>query len=155
VVAVDRFEAMNSVRRVERPGDGSRLLVVGCDGSPASRNALAYAVGLSRRERAHLVVVVVREPKAVIAFAPWAVAAEHWAPSVVDLVAEVERLLAERGVRHEVVVRDDDIAHATEVEAELRGADAVIVGRRRGWRRRGAAAAKLLRHVRCTVIAVA
>ena len=45
--------------------DGPRLLVLGYDGSAASSNALAYAVGMARRESSHVVIV---EVSAVISY---------------------------------------------------------------------------------------
>lgn len=156
MATMDLFETFPVTRRVDRPGDGSKLLVVGFDDSAAGRAALAYAAGLARREDAQLVAVLVERPNGLLAIGPMmaaaaARAAAHEARAA--LVIEVDARLTELGVRHEVVVRDGDFAAALDEVATRSAADAVIVGRPRQRRGRGALR-RLLRRASQPVIAV-
>ena len=151
---MEPYEVLPAVRRAERPGDGSKLLVVGFDDSRGGRAALAFAAGLARREHARLIAVLLDKPAPLLALAPWAVAAarDAYAQTSARLVAEVEGRLAELGVRHDVLVREGDAVDVLEAVASGHSADAVIVGLPRHGGRR--AAARLLRRARQPVVAV-
>jgi nucleotide-binding universal stress UspA family protein len=116
--------------RFELGTDGPRTLVVGIDGSTTSLRAGAYAGGLARRQRAHLIVVYVNRPSALVGMAPGAVAAERQASEEIaaDLRRQVEERSAESGIRVTFRVETGDpYTELVRVADEVR-ADGVLVG---------------------------
>lgn len=109
--------------------DGPSTVVVGVDGTDTSLRALAYALGLVRRQRSTLVVVFAqRAPAGYAAAAGIQLNVE----TAEQLRATVEALAAEHGVTASFVSRPGDpVAVLTEVADECR-ADAVIVGASQG-----------------------
>ena len=114
--------------------DGAAVVVAGYDGSPSSRDALAWATGAARRSGGRLVVVfVIVAVPAISAATPVAmVAAEAQVEQAGALVGEVARELEGYGVGWEFVVAHGDPAEElVRVAAALR-ADVVVVGRSLG-----------------------
>jgi nucleotide-binding universal stress UspA family protein len=134
--------------------DGIGGLVVGFDGSEPSRDALAFACGIARRNRAHLVVVYVPSTVggAIAALDP--VASSHYlavnGETIATLQKEAGELMAERSVDGEFVVGSGDPAEALERVAAERHLDAIVVGRSRARRHTavGSVPARLLRCAR-------
>lgn len=62
--AVERYGPRWVPPPFERGTDGPRVIMVGVDGSDTSMRAAAYACGLARRQRCHLVVAYVAAPSA-------------------------------------------------------------------------------------------
>ena len=113
--------------------DGVGSIVVGVDGTPASIHAAAWAAGLARRERAHLVLAYV-EPLASPAY--WtpvgaATAIEAADDYLAELLGEADSYLTPQGISWELVHHRGDPATGLEqVAAEYR-ADCIVVGRSR------------------------
>lgn len=140
--------------------DGPGVLVVGLDGTGPSRDALAYAVGMARREGSRLVIVRVGIP--VTAAAAVAAAGGTVLPSggVVDdeaLTPENARALDELlpGRWRVVECTGEPGAELERVAREVR-ADAIIVGRSRNPGRHllGSVASRLARRSSHPVIVV-
>lgn len=112
--------------------DGVGSLVVGVDGSDPSMDALAFAVGLARRESAELIVVFVMATSAFAHFAPDPAAA--WA-SVSQVGDELEERVCDGlragdyGMAWRFVRRRGDVARELETLAEETRSDALVVGR--------------------------
>jgi nucleotide-binding universal stress UspA family protein len=143
-----------------RPGTDAKLdhpVVVGYDGSPSSRNALAYAAGVSQRLSRPLVIVHVTpgvycEPlTGQVIGAPRARAeTERW---VRDELAEVCDC---PGVVVRVVMRHGNPARELSTAADELSADALVIGapRQRWHHVAGSVPGWLARHARCPVIVV-
>lgn len=145
-----------------RGADGDRVVVVGLSGSDASWRAVAYAVGLARRQDALLVVVHVL-PVHVAA----ALAGAAWMLSDTDRIAagRMERRIAAglagmseaRSLRwdFEVLPPGDVLAGISDAADRCR-ADTVVVGTSSRLRRRfgGAVGVKLVRVRRWPVLVV-
>jgi nucleotide-binding universal stress UspA family protein len=107
---------------------------VGYDGSPASRDALAWAAGAARRSGGRLVVAFVVPPvppmsaATPIAYAATAVQLE----GAEDVVDEVADELRDYGVGWELVVTHGDPAEELERVADTFRADVMVVGRSMG-----------------------
>jgi nucleotide-binding universal stress UspA family protein len=127
-------EAMPQPYANEAGTDGAAVVVAGYDGSPPSRDALAWAAGAARRSGGRLVVVFVIAPvPAVSAATPVAfVAAEAQVEQAGALVGEVAQELEGYGVSWEFVVAQGDPADELERVADAYHADVVIVGRSLG-----------------------
>lgn len=113
--------------------DGVGVIVVGYDGSPSSVHAAAWAGGLARRERGHLVIVYV---EALSSPAHWtamgaAAATEAGAQYVQELRDQFGPLLDERGVPWDMLHGQGEPAMVLEAVAEQRRADCIVVGRSR------------------------
>lgn len=114
--------------------DGAAVVVAGYDGTPSSRDALAWAAGAARRSGARLVVAFVVAPApAVSAVTPVAYSvataqAEHAAALDDDIAHELRGY----GVTWEYVVARGDPALELERLAEAHRADLVVVGRSMG-----------------------
>lgn len=113
--------------------DGVGVIVVGYDGSPPSVHAAAWAAGLARRERGHLVIVYV-EP--LSSPAHWtamgaAAASEAGVRFVEELRDQAGPLLTERGVSWDLLHGQGEPATVLEAVADEHRADCIVVGRSR------------------------
>ncbi len=137
--------------------DGPGTLVVGVDDSDTSAHALAYALGMARRERSDLVVVTVLPVVSVGAGMAGAVGVPT-APGEKSLLPDnfvrgLDELLHGRW-RHDD--RRGEAAAELAAAAEEVRADAIVVGRSRAPARHvlGSVAARLVRHATTPVIVV-
>jgi nucleotide-binding universal stress UspA family protein len=156
---VSAADPVSSASGFEIARDGPTLLVVGVDESPTSRNALAYAVGMARRQQSNLVVVTVAAPVSLDVTTGMAAVAGVPLPSTSELTlpAEIVKFLDEMiPERWEHVVRVGEPAHKLAAVADELRADAIVVGRSRSPTRHvlGSVAARLVRHARTPVIVV-
>ncbi|WP_052422701.1 universal stress protein [Nonomuraea candida] len=137
--------------RFEIGKDGAGLLVVGFDGSGPSRNALAYAAGLARRDNAALLVAFV---EALNTASLWFFAGSPILPdSAADLTDDLRDELRGAGVPWQFVSVRGDTARELEALAGSYRADAIVVGRSRSsWRR--SVATTLAKRARRTVLIV-
>jgi nucleotide-binding universal stress UspA family protein len=147
-------------RPAQVPGgrDPAHPVVVGYDGSPSSRNALAYAAGLARRlARPMLVVYVIPfgvycEPMTgqVICTARERQELEPW------LVAELDQACDCEGLDVRVMARRGNAAKELAAAADASSADALVVGApgHRLHHLVGSIPSWLARHARCPVIVV-
>ena len=138
--------------------DTGHPIVVGFDGSPASRNALAYATGMARR---------LAEPLLIVHVAPPGIFCEPLTGMVVGSVTDREHM--NRWLRAELLAACDidglDVRMVTRSGTPARelaaaaveySADALIIGASgRPWRHlAGSVSAWLARHAQCPVIVV-
>jgi nucleotide-binding universal stress UspA family protein len=140
--------------------DGPGVLVVGLDGSNTSRDALAYAVGMARREGSQLVIVQVGSPVSTAA----AVAAVGGSSVPPDLDHGIEAVSTETLValdellpgQWRIVTREGEPGAELERVAQECQADAIVVGRSRNPGRHllGSVAARLVRRANHPVIVV-
>jgi nucleotide-binding universal stress UspA family protein len=140
------------------PARPSHPVVIGYDGSPSSRNALAYAAGLARRiARPLLIVYVVPygvycEPMSgqVICAARERGELESW------LLAEFDQLCDRDGLEISVMARRGNAAKELAATVCSSNADALVVGApgRRLHHLVGSIPSWLARHARCPVIVV-
>ena len=139
------------------PAYPAHPVVVGYDGSPSSRNALAYAAGVSRRLSRPLVIVHVTpgvycEPMTgqVIGTPRARAETEHWVRS------ELAEVCGCRGVDVRVIMRHGNAARELSTAAEELSADALVIGApRQKWHHvAGSVPGWLARHARCPVIVV-
>jgi nucleotide-binding universal stress UspA family protein len=138
--------------------DQGHPVVIGYDGSPSSRNALAYAAGLARRlARPLLVVYVVPfgvycEPMTgqVICAARDRSELDQW------LLAELDQVCDREGLDVSVMARRGNAAKELAAAADSSSADALVVGApgRRRHHVAGSIPSWLARHARCPVIVV-
>jgi nucleotide-binding universal stress UspA family protein len=133
-------------------------VVIGYDGSPSSRNALAYAAGLARRLGRPLLVVYV---------VPFGVYCEPMTGQVICtsrerqdlepwLLAELEQVCDAEGLEVRVMARRGNAAKELAAAADTSSADALVVGAS-GHKLRhvaGSIPSWLARHARCPVIVV-
>jgi len=143
-----------------RPGTDAKLdhpVVVGYDGSPPSRNALAYAAGVSRRLSRPLVIVHVTPGVSgapltgLVSGAPRARAeTERW------VRAELAEVCDCSGVEVRVIMRHGNAARELSTAADELSADALVIGapRQRWHHVAGSVPGWLARHARCPVIVV-
>ena len=138
--------------------DPGHPVVIGYDGSPSSRNALAYAAGLARRLGRPLLVVYVIpfgvycEPMTgqVICTARERQDLEPW------LIAELNQVCDAEGLDVRVMARRGNAAKELAAAADTSSADALVVGAS-GHKLRhvaGSIPSWLARHARCPVIVV-
>ncbi len=145
-------EAEAAALRLEHP------VIVGYDGSASSRNALAYAAGVSRRLGRPLLVVYVCssgvycEPLTgqVVGVPRDAEALERW------LLAELDQVTGHAELEVHVRTRRGSPARELAAAAEEFSADALVIGApRHFWHRvAGSVSGWLARHARCPVIVV-
>jgi nucleotide-binding universal stress UspA family protein len=138
--------------RLEHP------VVAGYDGSASSRNALAYAAGMSRRLRRPLLIVYVCssgvycEPLTgqVVGVPRDAEALERW------LLAELDQVTGQAEIDVHVRTRRGSPARELAAVAEEFSADALVIGAPTHiWHRiAGSVSGWLARHARCPVIVV-
>jgi nucleotide-binding universal stress UspA family protein len=147
--------------RRERAASGFPLdhpVIAGYDGSASSRNALAYAAGVSRRLGRPLLVVYVCssgvycEPLTgqVVGVPRDAEALERW------LLTELDQVTGHAEVDVHVRTRRGSPARELAAAAEEFSADALVIGApTRIWHRlAGSVSGWLARHARCPVIVV-
>jgi nucleotide-binding universal stress UspA family protein len=149
-------------RRHGRPADGRNRLehpvVVGFDGSPSSRNALAYAGGVARRLGRSLLVVHVSAPGMccepltgqVMGLPEHTSELERW------LLTELDHSTDRSGLDVHVLTRRGRPARELAAAAAEQDADALIIGAPSRARHRmgGSVPGWLARHARCPVIVV-
>jgi nucleotide-binding universal stress UspA family protein len=130
-------ELQPSAFRLEHP------VIAGYDGSASSRNALAYAAGVSQRLGRPLLVVYVGVPRD-------AEALERW------LLAELDQVTGPCDVEVHVRTRRGSPARELAAAAEEFNADALVIGAPKHiWHRvAGSVSGWLARHARCPVIVV-
>jgi nucleotide-binding universal stress UspA family protein len=140
--------------------DGPGVLVVGLDDSGTSRDALAYAVGMGRREGSEVVIVAVSPPvtpAAAAAAVGGAVlpAGGDPGPEPLDavLISSLDELVPGRWRLEQ---RQGEPAAEIEEIAKSCRADAIVVGRSRNPGRHllGSVAGRLVRHAQYPVIVV-
>ncbi|MFB4276103.1 universal stress protein [Nonomuraea sp. MTCD27] len=132
--------------------DGAGLLVVGFDGSGPSRNALAYAAGLARRDHAALLIAFV---EALNTTPTWFYAGSPIIPdSAADLTEDLRDELRGAGVPWQFVSVRGDTARELETLASAYMADAIVVGRSRRSLWRGSVSARLAKRARRTLLIV-
>jgi nucleotide-binding universal stress UspA family protein len=142
----------SSALRLEHP------VIAGFDGSESSRNALAYAAGVSQRLGRPLLVVYVCstgvycEPLTgqVVGVPRDAEALERW------LLAELDQVTGHADVEVHVRTRRGSPARELAAAAEEFSADALVIGAPKHiWHRvAGSVSGWLARHARCPVIVV-
>ena len=143
-------------------GDGARVVVAGLDDSDSSWHAVAYAVGLARRQEALLVLVHVlpAHPIALLAGAAWLLAGTD--VTAADelrgrVAAGLSCMTEARALRWEFVVLPvgDPVAGIAHV-ADERRADTVVVGASHTFTHRlaGATGARLIKAGRWPVVVV-
>ncbi len=133
-------------------------VVVGYDGSPTSRNALAYAAGLARR---------LSQPLLVVYVVPFGVYCEPLTGQVVYpardraelepwLLAELDQACDWHELDVSVMTRRGNAARELAAAADSINADALVVGAPGHWLHRvtGSIPSWLARHARCPVIVV-
>jgi nucleotide-binding universal stress UspA family protein len=133
-------------------------VIAGYDGSASSRNALAYAAGVSRRLGRPLLVVYVCssgvycEPLTgqVVGIPRDVEALERW------LLAELDQVTGDTEVEVHVRTRRGSPARELAAAAEEFNADALVIGAPKHiWHRvAGSVSGWLARHARCPVIVV-
>ncbi|MFI6297663.1 universal stress protein [Nonomuraea sp. NPDC050790] len=134
--------------------DGAGLIVVGYDGSGPSRNALAYAAGLARRDNAGLLVAFVESLNSATL---WFFAGSPIVPDPAgDLAEDLRDELRGVGVPWQFVALRGDATRALESLADASMADAIVVGRSRSvWHSlAGSVSVGLARRSRRTVLIV-
>ncbi|SEO08781.1 universal stress protein [Actinacidiphila rubida] len=143
-------------------GDGARVVVAGLDDSDSSWRAVAYAVGLARRQEALLVLVHVlpAHPLAMLAGAAWLLAGPDLtaADRMRDrITAGLSCMVEARTLRweFEVLPVGDPVAGIARV-ADGRRADTVVVGTSHALCHRfgGATGSRLIRTGRWPVVVV-
>jgi nucleotide-binding universal stress UspA family protein len=157
-------ESLPQPSRTNRPDrphgapDSGHPVVIGYDGSPSSRNALAYAAGLARRLGRPLLVVYV---------VPFGVYCEPITGQVICaarergeldswLLAELEQVCDTEGLDVSVITRRGNAAKELAAAADSSSADALVVGApgRRLHHVAGSTPSWLARHARCPIIVV-
>jgi nucleotide-binding universal stress UspA family protein len=159
----DRRDPVLEPSRQDHPAyggvrDQGHPVVIGYDGSPSSRNALAYAVGLARRLARPLLVVYV---------VPFGVYCEPMTGQVICasrdrgeldswLLAELDQVCDREGLEVSVMARRGNAAKELAAAADSSSADALVVGApgRRLHHVAGSIPGWLARHARCPVIVV-
>ncbi|MGF7238210.1 MAG: universal stress protein [Frankia sp.] len=138
--------------------DGIGRLVAGFDGTDPSRDALAFAAGIARRNGAWLVVASVMSVGGLAALSPAGAAAEAQAGRELaeQYRADVAKILDPLGVHWEFVALEGDAPTELEALAEQRHADAIFVGRSssRAHALAGSVPVRLVRHARRPVVVV-
>jgi len=147
-----RAEMQQAALRLEHP------VIAGYDGSASSRNALAYAAGVSQRLGRPLLIVYVCssgvycEPLTgqVVGVPRDAEALERW------LLAELDQIAGPVDVEVHVRTRRGSPARELAAAAEEFSADALVIGAPKHiWHRvAGSVSGWLARHARCPVIVV-
>jgi nucleotide-binding universal stress UspA family protein len=143
--------------RQRTAGSLDHPVVAGYDGSPSSRNALAYAAGVSRRLARPLVVVHVTpgvycEPLTgqVIGLPRARAETESW------LLAELDQVCDRSDIEVCVITRRGNAARELAAVADHFSADALVIGApgQRWHQVAGSVPGWLARHAHCPVIVV-
>ncbi len=139
-------------------GELDHPVLIGYDGSPSSRNALAYAAGLSRRLTRPLLVVYVCAPGIycepltgqVIGTSRDRAETERW------LLSELDEVCDRTGIEVSVVTRRGSPARELAAAADEYSADALVIGApgHRWHHVAGSVSGWLARHAHCPVIVV-
>jgi nucleotide-binding universal stress UspA family protein len=149
-------------RRHGRAEDGPDHLehpvIAGYDGSPSSRNALAYAAGMARRLGRSLLVIhvcsagIYCEPLTgqVIGLPGQTAELEKW------LLSELDQVTDRTGLDVHARTRRGSPARELAAAAAEEGADALVIGApTRAWHHlAGSVPGWLARHARCPVVVV-
>jgi len=153
-----RVQGNEPLRRSSADANLDHPVVAGFDGSPSSRNALAYAAGVSRRLSRPLVIVHVApavycEPLTgqVIGVPRARAETERW------VRAELAEVCDECEVAEvQVIMRHGNAARELATAADELSADALVIGapRQRWHHVAGSVPSWLARHARCPVIVV-
>jgi nucleotide-binding universal stress UspA family protein len=153
-------EVQPEVHRAAQPAaqPGTHPVVVGYDGSAASRHALAYGAGFARR---------LGQPLLVVYVVPFGVYCEPMTGQVVYpardraelepwLFAELDEACDWEGLEVSVMTRRGNAARELAAAADSTSADALIVGAPGSWLHHlsGSTPGWLARHARCPVIVV-
>jgi nucleotide-binding universal stress UspA family protein len=143
-------------RGFEIAKDGVGDLVVGFDGTEPSRDALAFAIGLARREQSRLIIAFIAAPSMFSSLAPDPGTWESAEQVADELRTRVTEAAGEFGITWRFEHRRGDVAHELESLAEETKSDAIVVGRSSSKVSRllGSVAATLLRTARRPVIVV-
>jgi nucleotide-binding universal stress UspA family protein len=148
----------SSGHRFELGTDGPKNLVVGVDGSTTSMRAGAYAAGLARRQRSHLIVVYVARSGAFVDMVPGGAAVAKQATDEVaaDLRRQVEERAAVEGLPFTFRTESGDPYNELVRVADEVSADGIIVGAsmHAGHRIAGSLAVRLVRAGRWPVTVV-
>jgi nucleotide-binding universal stress UspA family protein len=154
-----RARAGSFAGRAEPAGALGHPVVVGYDGTPSSRNALAYAAGISRRLDRPLLIVYVAPPGVycepmtgqVIGALRDQRETERW------LLAELDEVVCDRtGLEARALARRGSAARELAAAADEAGADALVIGApsHRWHHLAGSVPGWLARHAHCPVIVV-
>ena len=140
------------------PARPAHPVVIGYDGSPSSRNALAYAAGLARR---------IARPLLIVYVVPYGVYCEPMTGQVICasresgeleswLLAEFDQVCDREGLEVSVIARRGNAAKELAATVCSSNADALVVGvpGRRLHHLGGSIPGWLTRHARCPVIVV-
>jgi nucleotide-binding universal stress UspA family protein len=148
----ERGQAEDAQDRLEHP------VIVGYDGSPSSRNALAYAAGMARRLGRSLLVIhvcstgIYCEPLTgqVIGLPGRTGELEKW------LLSELDQVTDRTGLDVHARTRRGSPARELAAAAAEQGADALVIGApARAWHHvAGSVPGWLARHARCPVVVV-
>ncbi len=116
--------------RFELGTDGPRNMLVGVDGSDTSLHALAYAVGLARRQGTHLIVLYVRPTTVMSAQVPATAGAVVQTQD--EITADLRRTIDEGSARLGMVIEfrtsnGNPYRELIAVAREVR-VDAIVVG---------------------------
>lgn len=132
--------------------DGPNVILVGFDDTVTGARAMAYAAGLSRRQRARLIAVYVASAGPVVAATPatagvFVAEAEAHDEIAAELRARVDMVRAELGVAAEFRVAHGDPYSEIKRAAAETCADAIVVGAsaKAGHRLVGSLAVRLVR----------
>jgi nucleotide-binding universal stress UspA family protein len=113
--------------------DGLGTIVIGYDDTPPALDALAWAAGLARRDKARLVIAYVEVLSSPAYWvAAGAVAANEAASEIVqEMHRRFQTLLTPQGLEWELLHGKGDPAGVLEAIAEEQKADCIVVGRSR------------------------
>jgi nucleotide-binding universal stress UspA family protein len=148
----------SSGHKFELGTDGPKILVVGVDGSTTSMRAGAYAAGLARRQRSHLVVVYVARPGAFVDMVPGGGVLARRATDELaeDLRRQVETAARTTGMAYTFRAEAGDPYNELVRVADEMSADGIVVGAsmQAGHRIAGSLAVRLVRAGRWPVTVV-
>jgi nucleotide-binding universal stress UspA family protein len=132
--------------------DGIVGLVVGYDESPPSRDAVAFAAGTARRNKAWMIVAFIANVPTAAAMAPMTVPLITADTQEPDIMAGLAELGVQATFQHAV----GDVATELERIAEEAHADAIVVGRSASRRHAyaGSVTTRLIRHARRPILVV-
>jgi nucleotide-binding universal stress UspA family protein len=143
------------------PGPGAEFdhpVIAGYDGSPGSRNALAYAAGLCRRLGRPLLVVHVTPPGAYCNPLTGQIIGAHRDRAETErwLLAELDEVCDRAGIEVRVVTRRGNPARELAAAADDYSADALVIGApgQRWHHVAGSVSGWLARHAHCPVVVV-